>query len=108
MEKFGFKCVPITDEEIGIFYEFYMRSPVEVLRNQVKVASSNSTFFDPPTQSNMESHSYFHPMMAGLGVQCTPTMRSTISSSNEPNVFWHTASESVESSFIGMIQMYSE
>ena len=103
----GFQCLPITEKETGVCYEFYMRSAVDVLRSQIKRASCSTTFFDSPS-TGCDSTFYFHPMTAKLGREVIPVVQEVISSSDDPNVFWHTPAESGQSSFVGLIQIYSD
>ena len=106
--KFGFRCIPIEDKDTGICYEFYMRSPVDVLRSQIELASSKTTSFEVPFMDQSEQPPYCHPMMAKLGQSAIPIVRDIISSSNKPEVYWHMPAESGESSFVGLIQIYTD
>ena len=106
--KFGFRCIPIEEEGTGICYEFYMRSPVDVLRSQIRQTCSKTTSFDVPFINKSTDSSYCHPMMAKLGQSAIPIVREAISSSKQPEVYWRMPAESGESSFVGLIQTYTD
>ena len=60
----GFRKVKIVDSITKVSCYIYVRSTVEVLRNQIGGACAKSCFFDPPAVTD---EGYCHPMMADFG-----------------------------------------
>ena len=100
----GFKKHRVTDHTTEVSCDLYLRSTVDVLQSQVAGASDVSCFFNP--KSNQDNVG--NPMTAELGKAGVHAISSAIMSSSDKGVLWHDSITSLESSFVGLIQVYSD
>lgn len=106
LTKLGFEKVELVDPESKYGCLIYRRSPVRVLQGQIRESSSPSTIFN---RHSHESHeSFTHPMTSELGNTGVEAVRNAIMSHTERGVFWHDTDTSFESSFVGLVQIYSD
>lgn len=103
----GFRKVTICNFNEGMNCEVYLRSPIEVLRLQIRGSSASSTIFNA-TVGDVLEEGYSHPMMAELGKYGEKAVRDTVMSRSEQDIMWHDETNSTERSFAGMIQLYSD
>lgn len=103
----GFQRVIVFDDDKSVQCDLYMRSPLEVLSKQIRGASRYTCLFNDPTDG-IESGTYSHPMNSQLGTKGEKAVRNAIMSCKEENVMWHDNENSAESSFAGMVQLYSD
>ena len=103
----GFSRIVVHDNDHDIQCDLYIKSPVTVLSTQIKGASKYSTLFNSPP-STTEPTDLTHPMNSLLGRNGEKCVRKAVMSSITPGVMWHDGNLGAQSSFAGMIQLYSD
>lgn len=104
LHTIGFKKQTVTDPATSISCELYLRSAVEVLARQISDVSNKSCFFHPPSEKEKNCH----PMMAELGKHGISAISNSIKGSTESDVLWYDCVSAIESSFVGLVQIYSD
>ena len=79
-----------------------------MLRNQIKCAQKTSTILNPPRHADPSKDDFSHPLMAELGTYGAYAVKKAIMGREESHIRWRTASHEGESSFVGMVQLYSD
>ena len=102
----GFEKLEVVNPESQFRCNVYTRSPINVLQEQIAQASSATTIFNP---ENNDSHEPFsHPMTADLGASEVTAVRREVMAHSAENVVWHDETTVCGSSFVGMVQLYSD
>ena len=103
----GFQKVIVRDEENLVQCDLYLKSPIRVLSDQISGASKYACLFNTKSSYD-QTESYAHPMDSQLGIRGERAIMNAIMSSKEDGVIWHNQEHSMETSFAGMIQLYSD
>ena len=100
----GFSKIALKDPVSEVYCDLYLRSTLEVLRNQIAGASTNTSFFQSPEPNGK----FNHPMTADLGQSGLKAVSSAVMRSLDDENMWHNEINSNESSFVGLVQVYSD
>ena len=102
----GFEKVEVLDPETKSRCHLYVRSPITVLQEQISHAKSPSMIFNREDCPSAEQYS--HPMTADLGLQAVNEVQNEIMNHKGNDLIWHCRDTSLEISFVGLVQLYSD
>ena len=103
----GFRRKVIFNDDETVQCSIYLRSPIDVIANQILGASASSTMFNCERNSFGREH-YCHPMNAALGMKGEETVKKAVMSNKNSHAMWHDSRDTSHQSFAGMVQLYSD
>ena len=108
LNDLGFKKSTVCDPDSNIQCDIYYRSPISFLQKQIQGSGSDNAVYDHLKMASSQDQGFAHPMSAVLGKKGVPAVIQEIRSSLEEHTLWKEWDGSGNSSFVGLIQLYSD
>ena len=102
----GFRRKVILNDDETVQCSIYLRSPIDVIANQILGASASSTLFNCERDS-FGREQYCHPMNAALGMKGEETVKKAVMANKNSYGMCHDSRDTSNQSFAGMFQPYS-
>jgi len=107
VEGYGFSKQEVLDPDGKISCHMYSRSPVDVLRRQLKQSTTRKRLFRYVQEARRIGSPYFgHPMASGIDRDGTREVERVVKASSNPEVVWGERSRDGHESFAGVGQLY--
>ena len=106
--ELGFEISTVCDPDSNIQCDIYARSSISFLQKQIQGSGSDNAVYDQLKMACIQEQGFAHPMSAALGQKGVPAVIQEIKSSHEDHTLWKESDGSGNSSFVDLIQLYSD